>query len=62
MMAYRAVADTVRSTIVAADGGATGAQLIDLRKMIGQHANPIHVMTTTTSGFPRMVGRRDSPT
>jgi hypothetical protein len=62
MMAYRAVADTVRSTIVAADGGATKARLVDLRKMIGQHANPIHVMTTTTSALPRMLGRRGSPT
>ena len=58
----RRLKSQVRSTIVAADGGAVGAQLIDVRKMIGQHTHPIHVMTTTTSGLPRMVGRRESPT
>ncbi len=52
MMAYRAVADTVRSTVVAADGDAMVAQLIDLREVIDQHADALDVMTTSTNGLP----------
>ena len=61
VMAYRAVADTVRSTIVAADGDAMMAQLSDLRGLIGQHADAIDVMTTGTNGLPELVGRKEGP-
>jgi len=52
MMAYRAVADTVRSTLVAADGDAMVAQLIDLREVIDQHAEAIDLLTTAISEMP----------
>jgi hypothetical protein len=54
MIAYRTVADTVRSTIVAADGDAMAAQLIDRQEMIDQHADVLDVVTTGTNGVPRM--------
>jgi PilZ domain len=52
MMAYRAVADTVRSTVAAAEGDAMVAQLMDLREMIDQHADAIDAMTARTNGLP----------
>jgi hypothetical protein len=41
MMGYRAVADTVRSTITNEDGDAMVAQLIHLRQVIEQHAEAV---------------------
>ncbi len=45
MMAYRAVADTVRSTIVAEEGDAMVAQLRELRSVIDQHTDAIDVLS-----------------
>ena len=47
MMAYRAVADTVRSTFVAEEGNAMVAQLSELRAVIEQHSESIDELTPT---------------
>jgi hypothetical protein len=47
MMAYRAVADTVRSTILADEGDEMVAQLSDLRDVIDHHAEAIDDLTPT---------------
>jgi hypothetical protein len=41
MMAFRAVADAVRSTITEEDGDVTVAQLVGLRDVIDQHTSAI---------------------
>jgi hypothetical protein len=41
MMAFRAVADAVRSTITEEDGDVTVAQLVGLRDVIDQHTAAI---------------------
>lgn len=56
MMAYRAVADTVRSTILADEGDEMVAQLRDLRDVIDHHAEAIEDLTpTSTHGLPENV-------
>ena len=55
MMAYRAVADTVRSTILA-DGDEMVAQLSDLRDVINHHGKATEDLTPIgTHGFPENV-------
>jgi hypothetical protein len=48
MMAYRAVADTIRSTIVAEDGDAMVAQLDDLLGVIERHSEAIDQWSALT--------------
>jgi hypothetical protein len=61
MMAYRAVADTVRSTILADEGDEMVAQLSGLRDVIEHHAEAIDDLTPTgahgLSGNVRIEGR-----
>ena len=56
MMAYRAVADTVRSTILADEGDEMVAQLSDLRDVINHHAEATEGLTPIgTYGLPENV-------
>ena len=56
MMAYRAVADTVRSTILADEGDEMVAQLSDLRDVINHHAKATEDLTPIgTHGLPENV-------
>ena len=56
MMAYRAVADTVRSTILADEGDEMVAQLSDLRDVINHHAETTEGLTPIgTYGLPENV-------
>ena len=56
MMAYRAVADTVRSTILADEGDEMVAQLSDLRDVINHHAKATENLTPIgTHGLPENV-------
>ncbi len=60
MMAYRAVADTVRSTITDKDGDAMVAQLRHLRDVIDQHAGAIEEMeAASTRPPPEVFGVRE---
>jgi hypothetical protein len=52
MMAYRAVADTVRSTITGEDGDAMVAQLRHLRDVIDGHAGAIEEMEAVRTRTP----------
>jgi hypothetical protein len=63
MMAYRAVADTVRSTILADQGDEMVAQLSDLRDVIDHHAEAIQDLTPTgTYGLPENVPMEEGST
>jgi hypothetical protein len=61
MMAYRAVADTVRSTITDEDGDAMVAQLRHLRDVIDQHADAIEDMEAASTRPPPEEYRRRVP-
>lgn len=56
MMAYRAVADTVRSTITDEDGDAMVAQLRHLRDVIDRHSEATGVAYSPTYRLPAKAG------
>jgi hypothetical protein len=63
MMAYRAVADTVRSTILADVGDEMVTQMSDLRDVIDRHAEAIEDLTPTgTHGLPEEVRMEEGST